>query len=470
MNPTSLLSLGASGMMAAQAQLSTTGHNIANAGVDGYSRQSVRAETASGLYSGSGYFGRGVEVRTVEREVNGFLTDQVAQTNSQASADKVRNQMLGQLESSIGTGENGLGYTATQLFNAFGDVAAEPADASARRVVLERADDLASMFRSTAHSMASLQSGVSLDLKNSVAEVNNLTQRIADLNGQVAATRGNPQKPNDLLDARDQLIKELSSYVQVNRVEQDDGSMNLFVGGSQSLVVGTNAYQFKASPDASDTSLMRVSLDVAGVSRQLDSGTLVGGRMAGLLQFQDEDLAAAKTHLDTMAQGITTAMNNQQAAGWSLKVDASGQPVAGAALFSIDSLGALNMKVGAGLSTDDIAASAQGASITSPRSNNANALAMQQLGTTATVSGSTFTDYFSQVIADVGVRVQTATSRADVSSSLASDAQQQLGSVTGVNLDEEAAKLLHFQQSYQAAAKVLQVAQKVFDTLISLGS
>jgi flagellar hook-associated protein 1 FlgK len=246
--------------------------------------------------------------------------------------------------------------------------------------------------------------------------------------------------------------------------------MNLFVGGSQSLVVGTNAYQFKASPDASDTSLMRVSLDVAGVSRQLDSGTLVGGRMAGLLQFQDEDLAAAKTHLDTMAQGITTAMNNQQAAGWSLKVDASGQPVAGAALFSIDSLGALNMKVGAGLSTDDIAASAQGASITSPRSNNANALAMQQLGTTATVSGSTFTDYFSQVIADVGVRVQTATSRADVSSSLASDAQQQLGSVTGVNLDEEAAKLLHFQQSYQAAAKVLQVAQKVFDTLISLGS
>ncbi|HMW22054.1 MAG TPA: flagellar hook-associated protein FlgK [Burkholderiaceae bacterium] len=469
MNPTSLLNLGASGMMAAQAQLSTTGHNIANASVEGYSRQTVRAETAAGLYSGSGYFGRGVDVRTVERQVSSFLTDQVAQTGSQAQADSVRKKMLGQLESSFGTGQQGLGYAATQLFNAFGDVAAEPADASARRVVLERSDDLASMFRSTAKSLDSLQSGVAQDLKNSVAEVNNLAKRIGDLNGQIAATRGSGQKPNDLLDARDQLVKELSGYVQVNRVEQDDGSLNLFVGGSQSLVVGTDAYQFKATPDPTDTSQMRITLEADGISRQLDADALGGGRLAGLLQFQDDDLASARSQLDAMAEGIASAVNGQQAAGWSLKQDAAGQPLAGVALFATGTNGAADLKLAAGLTTDDIAASAQGASITSPRSNNVNALKFQQLGDAAMVGGATFTDYFSQVVADVGVRVQTANSRADVSAKLASDAQQQLGSETGVNLDEEAANLIHYQQSYQAAAKVLQVAQKVFDTLISIG-
>ena len=86
------------------------------------------------------------------------------------------------------------------------------------------------------------------------------------------------------------------------------------------------------------------------------------------------------------------------------------------------------------------------------------------------VAGVSFTDYFSQVIADVGVRVQTAETRAEVSAGVAAQAQQELGSVTGVNLDEEAAKLIQYQQSYQAAAKVLQVAQKVFDTLLSMAN
>lgn len=469
MSSTSLLSLGASGLRAAQAQLATAGHNIANASVEGYSRQSVKTVTSQGMFSGSGYFGRGVEVQTVEREVNGFLTDQVSQTTSQASADEVRQKMLSQLESSFGTGEQGLGYTATQMFNAFGDVAAEPTDASARRVVIERAGDLASMFRSTASSLNGLQHGVTQDLKNSVAEVNNLAQRIADLNAQIAGTRGSAQQPNDLLDQRDQLIQDLSSYVQVNRVEQDDGSLNLFIGGSQTLVVGSDAYQLKAAPDAVDSSVTRVSIDVAGVSRNLDSGILVGGRLAGLLQFQDDDLASARSQLDTMANGIADLVNGQQAQGWTLRDDGAGGTTQGTDLFEVGSRGAATLKLSAGFGTDDIAAASLGSPASAARSSNGNALALQNLADSEQFAGSSFTDYFSQVVADVGVRVQTADARADVSSNLAADARQQLGAVTGVNLDEEAAKLLQYQQSYQAAAKVLQVAQKVFDTLMSLG-
>jgi len=82
------------------------------------------------------------------------------------------------------------------------------------------------------------------------------------------------------------------------------------------------------------------------------------------------------------------------------------------------------------------------------------------------VGGDTVTDAYAGLMAGIGVKVQGARSAADISAAVASQADAQRASETGVNLDEEAARLLQFQQSYQAAAKVLQVAQSVFDTLL----
>ena len=241
MSTTGLLNIGTRAMFASQSQLQTTGHNIANASVAGYSRQQAQLTTVSGTFTGAGYVGRGVAVQTVTRAVNAFLTDQASQTGSQAAADSARLGQLERLQSSFGTGEAGLGYAATQLFNAYADVAATPADLSARQVVLARAQDLTSMFRTTSDQIESQQSSLVQDVQNSVGSVNGLTASIAKLNEQIAGTRGTGQSPNDLLDQRDQLVNELSQFVQVTRLEQDDGSLNLFVGGGQRIVLGNQA-------------------------------------------------------------------------------------------------------------------------------------------------------------------------------------------------------------------------------------
>jgi len=101
-----------------------------------------------------------------------------------------------------------------------------------------------------------------------------------------------------------------------------------------------------------------------------------------------------------------------------------------------------------------------------PEASNGNALAMAALRDEGLVGGQTITDAYAGVMAGIGVRVQGARSAAEISQGVASSAEAQRASEVGVNLDEEAARLLQFQQSYQAAAKVLQVAQSLFDTLL----
>ena len=115
-----------------------------------------------------------------------------------------------------------------------------------------------------------------------------------------------------------------------------------------------------------------------------------------------------------------------------------------------------------------------------PATNNGNALAQAHLadegfvgraldGSGNYIDGATVTDAYADTMADIGVRVQGARVSAQISGATADQADQTLASKTGVNLDEEAARLIQFQQGYQAAAKVLQVAQSVFDTMLQIG-
>lgn len=557
MSTNSLMNVGVQAMFAAQTQLSTTGHNIVNAAVEGYSRQSVKLTTVAGRNSGVGYIGGGVAVDTVERAVNRFLTSQNNQSQSTAAADSTRVGMLDQLESGYALGELGLGQAASKLFAAFGDMAASPKDEAVREVVLSAVETTASRFRSTGERLATLQTATAQQLSDEVSVVNGLTGQIATLNRQLTGTGNAKNQPNDLLDQRDDLIAQLSQHIEVSRVDnrgQDgkpDGSVSLFVGGGQSLVLGADSYELKTFPDTSVPEQVRIAIRSNGHDRELPTGSFSGGSIAGLLRFQDDDLRNARTELGHLAAGLADAINTQHAKGTDLD-GAVGKPlmrvgdpsVAASSLNARGSDGELLAKVsisrvagqGAQLKASDYtlqvdpsdsskyrmtrhsdgtvfgglangaqvdgftfdvgatplaagdkfllqpvtgAADAAALGVTDPRklaaagatasgSGNANALSLQNLSKAATIEGKTFNNAHARVVSELGVRVQRATSDSESSGQVAALAKEQLGSETGVNLEEEAAKLLQFQQSYQAAAKVLVTAQKLFDTMLSV--
>lgn len=546
-----LMSLGTNAMFASQRQLQTTGNNIANASVEGYTRQSVALTTLPSAYSGAGYIGRGVAVSNdnVDRGVAAFAINLAAQTRSNAATDQKRLDLLNQLQDSFGTAEAGIGYATTQFLNAWSDLSRQPADTSSRQVVLSRAEDLASMVRGTASNLDSLQTAVRDQVRTGVASVNVMAKQVAALNRQISGAQGVGVVPSELLDQRDQLISQISEQVQVTRLEQNDGTLNLMIGGGQSLVLGGTSFEMKAIADPVDATRVSVSVDVHGTQRLLSAASLGSGAIAGVLNFQNDDLSSARNQLNTLAGSIVSQVNEQQTYGLTPSGQA-GQPmfrtpvggeqpaqamevllsqpadlaaanaatvstvpgntgtaeVASVSFHAVASLPAASMTLeftddsgsyqivdgGGAVQASGSWVSGQAISqfgfdlqlrgvpragdqllinqTSDPAANNGNALAMAELATRRNTDGASFTDAFASLISDVGVRVQAAGTAADISSVTAEKAQERLASQNGVNLDEEAARLIQYQQSYQAAAKVLQVAQKVFDTVLSLGA
>jgi flagellar hook-associated protein 1 FlgK len=660
MGASALMSLGTRAMAASYAALQATGHNISNANTAGYSRQSVELATSGGQFTGAGFFGKGVDVSSVERSHNEFLTREAANTRAVAAGDTARSDQLNQLEKVFQLGEAGIGNAAGQLLNAFVDVANKPQDGSARQVVLSQASELAARVNDAGKQFDVLQAGVTADLKSAVAAVNTLTGQIARLNGQIAAVKGSGHSPNDLLDQRDQAVNDLSQYLQVSTVAADDGSLSLFIGGGQKLVLSSNATPLVALQDKFDPSKVQIGISDSGMQRPLADDVLSAGSISGLLRFQNSDLPDARNQLGQMVTALAGKLNDQQALGLDLGrparsgaplmsvglpsvlpstanaqtggipdasyIDANGvrvpsvaltivkpeelqasdyqlyadpasgsyeltrmsdgkkqtvvdgdvvdgfrvniawpppsprdtfllQPVASAArnmvralddpqgiaaaspvtgtvgidnkgTATVASLRAVSTAIDPTLHTaiqftdntgsydwqlldasNNLVNNGNGVwtagqpiqlsgwqmelngvpktgdtlavqKTLNPAGDNGNANALLSLRDAAIVGqqtlpdgtvvpGATVTDAYANVLASVGVRVGSAQTLADQSNSAATSAQTAQSNSAGVNLDEEAARLIQYQQSYQAAAKMLQVAQSVFDTLLT---
>jgi flagellar hook-associated protein 1 len=664
----SLFTIGNTALTASYASMRTTGHNIANAGTAGYSRQQVDLETAGSTFSGGGYFGRGVEIATVSRAHDQFLAREVVVSQGVAEADRTRAENLRRLETVFSTGEAGIGYKSGELLNSFADVAARPQDTSSRQVVLGRAADLANAFRMAAEQIETVQDSINVDLRNVAGQVSTLAQQVANINRQITATRGQGQPINDLLDQRDELVREISANVGISTIASDDGSINLFVAGGQMLVLGSDANQLEVINDRLDPTRSTLALKTVGGVVDLPSELITTGRVGGLLRVQNDDLVVARSQLGQIAAALGERVNEQQALGLDLSgadgkhlfsigapevkpsslnardplgvplasyIDVNGlrrssvqvtvvdatllraveyelqpaisgvpgdytltsvpdgrvqtiqsgavvdgfrfdiagpapqpndrfllQPVGSAARYMrrelddprgiaaaapvVATLDVNNSGTATANSLRPIEADpaepprgaritfgapagtsvnftweqldaggatiASGAGVWSPGApisssswgvaqrvqwdlrlagvpaagdiiniaptssigpNNGNAEALLALrderfvGRDASgASGANVTDAWARTIADIGLRVQTSEAASATSVAVAERAMLNLKANSGVNLDEEAARLMQFQQSYQAAAKVLQVAQSIFDTLL----
>lgn len=328
----SLLNVGARALLANQVALQTTGHNIANVNTPGYSRQSVQLVTVQGQFTGGGYIGQGVDVQTILRNHNELLTRQAAMAGSTQAADVVRSERLNQLQEVFSGGTSGLGAAITDMMNSLSDVVSSPTDITARTVALTRMSETAGRMRSAADRINEIQYTVTEQLKSDVVKVNSLAQSIAGVNEQIARARGNGQTPNDLLDQRDQLIRELNQYVQTTQVPADDGTVGLFVAGSQPLVLGTTATTLSVDEATQfpGSGQMRLFFNRPGATPvELDDNMLGGGEVSGLLRFANNDLAEGRNLLGRMAQAIGMTMNAQHKLGLTL----DGQP--GKDLFAV---------------------------------------------------------------------------------------------------------------------------------------
>ena len=327
----SILNIGVLALQANQSALQTVTNNIANVNTPGYSRQQVVLQNIQGQYTGSGYFGKGVDVLTVTRSYNDFLNRQAASAQSVAAADSTRLNKLNQLETYFKVGSNGLGATISDFMNSFSDIVSAPTDLTARSVALTRADEMAMRFNQMSLQLDQMRVGNTEELKTAATAINDLARQIAKANQDISRSIGNGQEPNDLLDQRDQLIRNLNQYIQTTTIPADDGTLGIFIGGSQALVLGTTVSPVSIQLDKyQDLSKAKLAIAVAGAPPMLlDENSLGGGEVSGMLRFQNNDLLEARNQLGRLALAIGTKLNEQQALG----IDLNGN--AGSPLFSI---------------------------------------------------------------------------------------------------------------------------------------
>ena len=317
----SLLNVGARALLANQVALQTAGHNIANVNTPGYSRQTVVLQTVQGQFTGGGYIGQGVDVQTILRNQSELLTRQSAAAGSTQAADAIRAQRLSQLQEVFSGGTQGLGAAINDMMNAFSDVVSSPTDITARTVVLTRLDETAARMRTASDRINEIEYTVKEQLQSSVTAINSLATQMAAINEQIARATGNGQSPNDLLDQRDQIIRDINQYVQTTQIPADDGTVGLFVAGSQPLVLGSTATSLSlgdatAFPGSGQSKLFFNRPGATPV--ELDENVLGGGTVSGLLRFQNTDLSEGRNLLGRMALAIGMTMNDQQNLGLTL--------------------------------------------------------------------------------------------------------------------------------------------------------
>ncbi len=313
-----LLNIGLTGLNAAQLQLNTTSHNIANAGTPGYNRQTVVQSTNDPLFTGAGFFGQGTRVVAVNRQYSQFLENQVLSADNRRSEFAAYSAQISQINNLLADPQAGLAPALDGFFAGVQEVAANPSSIAARQALLSNAESLVARFRSMDARLSEVRQGVEGEIGATVDLINNYAERIAEMNQRIliAQSAGVAVPANDLLDQRNVLVSELNRLIKTSTVVESDGSLSVFIGSGQNLVLGQVINRLAVVPSANDPTRAAIGLVTPGGSvLPLPENLLGGGELGGLLAFRREALDTTQNQLGLIAVGLTEAFNAQHRLG-----------------------------------------------------------------------------------------------------------------------------------------------------------
>ncbi|AZE47502.1 Flagellar hook-associated protein FlgK [Pseudomonas chlororaphis] len=322
----SLLNIGMSGLSASQASLMTTGNNIANVDTAGYSRQqTVQGSKASNQY-GNVFIGTGTTLADVRRVYNSYLESQLRTATSLNSEAAAYQSQATALDSSLSDSNTGLTGVLQKFFTSMQNVSASATDDTSRQSVLTGAQALTSRFNALAKQLNDQNNTLNGNLGDMASQVNKLAASIANLNQKIGEISTGGGQPNDLLDSRNEAVRQLSELVGAQVVERGT-SFDIYLGSGQPLVVGNTNSTLSTVPSKDDPSRMNIQMD-RGASTLDITSVISGGEIGGLLTYRKEVLDPSLNELGRVALVVADQINRQQAQG----IDKNGD--FGAAIFN----------------------------------------------------------------------------------------------------------------------------------------
>jgi flagellar hook-associated protein 1 FlgK len=323
----SIFGIDLSALQAFQQAIEVTSNNVANASTPGYDEESIELEAALPQDAGGFAIGSGVDVAGVSRAYSQAAVTQLNTSQSTLAQLTSLQNYTSQIDNLFGTTAGGLTTALQNYYNGWSAVADDPSSSSARQALLGDANALAANLNTTSAQLQQLDSDVNTRITSDVNQINSISTQISTLNTQIAESSGAGQAPNQLLDQRDQLVSNLSQLVGVSTTSNSDGSINVYLGNGQPLVLDQNTYQLSTVPNQFNASQLEVAStasDGASISSSITSGDL-----GGLLSARTQAIDPAMNELGQIATAVAQSANTQQASG----LDLNGQ--LGAALFSV---------------------------------------------------------------------------------------------------------------------------------------
>jgi flagellar hook-associated protein 1 len=562
-----ILSTAKDALQAQQLAMNVASQNIANINTPGYSRQIPILEARTPAPYAGLTLGQGVAVTQIQRQADSFIENMLQQRQSDLSASSEKKTYMGTLESIFSeSSTGGLSTQMSDFWNAWQDLSNNPSGSAERDVLCQRGKLLCESFSNASGEMDQLSKELNLSLDAGVKAVNDITKKIADLNTQIVAF-GATGSANDLMDQRQNLVNQLSQYMDVSYYQNNDNTMTVTTGKGYALVSHGDSYALGFDGK-------KVTWQSSGAKKVDITNTITGGKMGGWIDMRDTIIPEYKGKLDTLAASIVSAVNDVHSQGVGLEgmtdvtgsykatdpgsalqssglpyqdqitsgslsfwvYDSSGQPVnlggtGGSLQVAVDPSSttmndiqsALNGVGGgnitAGVTTDGrlqiqaqngysfafsgdtshvlaalgintfftgtdagsmavnpqlendknlITAGKVGPTGQIASGDNSNALAMADLQyQDVPALGDTLGNYLATMEGTIGIDSQSISRSNSFNETLVNNLQQQRDNISAVSIDEEMTNVIKYQQAYAAAAKLISVADQMYQTLLN---
>ncbi|HAT1797305.1 TPA: flagellar hook-associated protein FlgK [Legionella pneumophila] len=307
----SILNIAYSGLNAFQRALDVTGNNIANFKTRGYSRQSIQfTPIPSNRYAGS-YIGAGVSVSSIYRNVDQFANAQVRSTLSyRTQYDAFYNQAI-QIDKLLSQDGSSISVPLQTFFDSIGQLNSTPDNIATRGVVLKQSQLLAQQFNSLQIKLEEYERNSTLQVTESVKIINRITKELAEVNGKLLGNNNIPE----LLDHRDELLKQLSGYTDLSIFDQGDGTISVGIASGDMLVAGTQQRDLVVGTGKDSIFGTKIFLSSGGNNQVDITDRLTTGMLGGLIDYEKNVLGQASQLIGQMAIGLAQTFNTQHKLG-----------------------------------------------------------------------------------------------------------------------------------------------------------
>lgn len=461
-----MMDIGKRSMMNSQTSLQTVSHNIANKTTEGYSRQRVDTVTAPPVQEGRLQLGMGSRAAQVSRVNNPFLEKQLQKETGNMGYLDSQAQAMARVEEVFNEQANkGLNQYIADFFNSFRELSNNPESTTTRTMVKEAAESMAGDFARVDKQLKDIQKDIDLQLQAGVEEINKMTREIASLNQQIVTTEMQGIPANDQRDRRDLLIKKMHEKVDIKVAEGDKGAVTISTAGNAILVSGLDRAELLTAYNPDTDRMDILARPTEGHPPFAITDRIKGGSIGGALAVRDGVIDGIKQRVDSIAHTIASEVNDTHTQGYDRQGRSGG--------FFFDPLASARgsakmLKVSSDVANDvnRIAAAAQPGAIGD--ATVANVISMIQYRGVMDGGASTIDDYYNAQVGRVGVLAQTAMKSREAQGNILQQVNTLRESISGVSLDEEATKMIEFQKTFDASARLIRTADEMFDTVLNL--